>query len=74
MSGLFGGDAPTPQPLPVAPTDNGAAEQERLRAESEAVAAAKSRGRLSTIVGGMQLAQDDRQQRSKALSSTLGTR
>lgn len=71
MSGLFGGDAPTPQPLPASPVDNGAAEQERLRAESEAIAAAKSRGRASTIVGGMAIAQTD--QNSRAAARTLGT-
>lgn len=52
MSFLFGSKPLAPAPLPVSPNS---AEQEaaRVKAETEAIAGQKLRGRASTIVAGM---------------------
>lgn len=54
---------PTPEPVPVAPTDDGAAEAARLQAERDAALAQKTAGRRSTIVGGGLEAEKDQMSR-----------
>jgi hypothetical protein len=78
MSALFGTSAPTPAPLPATPASDPAAEANRIAAENAALADSKSRGRRSTIVGGMELASEDQQvrgaakQRQRAAATELG--
>lgn len=53
MGGLFGGSkAPAPQPVPVNPVNDTAAQQARQDAERAAIADSKARGRASTIAAG----------------------
>lgn len=78
FSGLFRSSAPAPAPLPAAPVDDSAARQARLDAESAALADSKSRGRRSTIVGGMEIAAEEQQgrgllkARQRAAATELG--
>lgn len=44
---------------PPSPMDSGAADEERLARERETIAAQKTAGRRSTIVGGMAIAEAD---------------
>lgn len=68
---LFGGgdERPQPAPVPVSPAapDNTAAEAARVKAETDAIAERASAGRRSTIVAGMQIAED--QQRDVGMLS-----
>lgn len=81
MTSLFSSPKmPAPQPVPVAPTQDPAAEQKRLEAERAAVADSKSRGRASTVFYGGELAAEEQQsrgllkkkQRSAAASEMVG--
>ena len=59
MSGLFGAKPPAPQPVPVNPVDDTAAQAKRQEAERAAIAESKARGRASTIVAGGEMAAED---------------
>lgn len=78
MSSLFGPSYPAPAPLPAVPATDPAAEQARLDAEEAALADSKSRGRRSTIVGGMEIADTEQQgrgllkSRQRAAATELG--
>ena len=63
MSFLFGGgdSTPAPQAVPVAPANDTGALAARDKAALDAQLASKSRGRRSTIVGGLQLAADEQE-------------
>ena len=68
MSVLFSKPSiPAPQPVPVAPTQDAAAEQQRLAAEQAALADSKSRGRQATIAGGGTMMEEE--QRLRGLSN-----
>jgi len=57
MSSLFGKPSvPAPQPVPVNPAQDPAAEKQRLDAERAAIADQKARGRASTVAAGGDLA------------------
>jgi len=75
MSFLFGGDsAPAPQAVPVAPAKDAGALAARDMAALDAQLASKSRGRRSTIVGGLQIAADEQEVRGarRAAARELG--
>lgn len=78
MSSLFGSPAPAPAPLPAVPASDPAAEQARIDAENAALADSKSRGRRSTIVGGMEIAAGEQEgrgllkQRQRMAATELG--
>ena len=63
MSKLFGGGAPAPQPVPVNPMYDTAAQEKRRQAEVSAIADAKARGRGTTDVAGGDLAAQDQYER-----------
>lgn len=67
MAALFGDSTPTPAPVPMSPSaaENEAARAERLNKERAAIAESKLGGRRSTMVGGMQIAEDEQQARGK---------
>mgnify|MGYP004704321009 CR=1 FL=1 len=68
MSKLFGGGStPTPQPVPVAPVDNSAAQAEQDNAARQAQADAAAAGRRSTIVGGQLMADQTQRDAGAAL-------
>lgn len=77
---LFGKPAPTPMPMPVAPSVDPNAAAQRQAAADAAVNASRQAGRRSTMVGGMQIAEDDqyargsaaKAKRSAAASTMLG--
>jgi hypothetical protein len=54
---------PAPQPVPVAPTQDRAAEEQRLNAERAAIADQKARGRASTIAAGGDIAAEEQYNR-----------
>ena len=57
MSGILGKPSmPAPQPVPVNPVNDPAAEQKRLDAERAALAERKGAGRAGTIAAGGDLA------------------
>ena len=67
MSGLFGSpSAPTPAPVPVAPSaaDNAAAQAVRDNAARAAQAEMLQNGRRSTIVAGAKIADQTQQDRA----------
>lgn len=57
---------PAPQPVPVTPMQDPAAEQRRLAAEQAALADSRSRGRASTIAGGGAMLEEEQQRRGLA--------
>jgi len=59
MGSLFGAKPPAPQPVPLNPADDKAAEQQRMEAERAALADSKARGRASTIAAGGDLAAEE---------------
>jgi len=64
MSSLFGSPKmPAPQPVPIAPTQDPAAEQRRLDAERAAIADQKARGRASTEAAGGDIAAEEQYNR-----------
>ena len=66
MSFFFGEeDLPTPAPVPASPSavDNEAAQAERNAAERAAIAEAKSRGRMQTVVAGRKIAADEQEEK-----------
>lgn len=67
MAALFGDSTPMPAPVPASPSaaDNEAARAERLNKERAAIAEQKLGGRRSTMVAGMQIAEDEQQMRGK---------
>ena len=65
MTSLFSKSTPQVQPVPVAPTDDGKAEQQRAAAATAAQAYGLSQGRRSTIAAGGSIAAEE--QRSRGL-------
>lgn len=64
MSSLFGSPSmPAPQPVPVNPMNDPAAQKARLDAERTAIAEQKARGRASTVVAGGALAAEEQYSR-----------
>ena len=61
MASLFGGggSSPAPQPIPVNPVNDSAAQKARQDAERAAIVDAKHRGRASTIVAGGDIASEE---------------
>lgn len=69
---LFGKPAPTPMPMPVAPAVDPDAAMRRQREADAAVNASRQAGRRSTIVGGMQIAEDAQYSRGAEAKSRRG--
>ena len=80
MSALFGGDSPSPQPLPPDPAIAEEARRKREEAAALAVSDQRAAGRSSTMVAGMNIAAEEqagrgllaKARRTSAASAILG--